>query len=182
MLPASGIAYKAAQPNLAPFQVRIGSLGDPDDLPGLAHFTEHMLFYASEKYPLEDDYSKFVVGSQNQAVPVKCLYHTTELLRNLSAASITPDSSLARSQKMEAQQTPTPQPSQQTIISTSTKSTWSQLWTALLSSSYAPQSPRMELSGRSTLLIQSKQNWQWQSICPTAIWLANSVPTWPHST
>ena len=42
-------------------QVRIGSLGDPDDLPGLAHFTEHMLFYASEKYPLEDDYSKFVV-------------------------------------------------------------------------------------------------------------------------
>lgn len=42
-------------------QVRIGSLGDPDDLPGLAHFTEHMLFYASEKYPLEDEYSKFVV-------------------------------------------------------------------------------------------------------------------------
>lgn len=54
-------------------QVRIGSLGDPDDLPGLAHFTEHMLFYASEKYPLEDDYSKFVVGSQPQVVPVKCL-------------------------------------------------------------------------------------------------------------
>ena len=42
-------------------QVRIGSLGDPDDLPGLAHFTEHMLFYASEKYPQEDEYSKFVV-------------------------------------------------------------------------------------------------------------------------
>ena len=47
-------------------QVRIGSLGDPDDLPGLAHFTEHMLFYASEKYPLEDEYSKFVVW---------CCYH-----------------------------------------------------------------------------------------------------------
>lgn len=43
-------------------QVRVGSLGDPDDLPGLAHFTEHMLFYASEKYPQEDEYSKFVVS------------------------------------------------------------------------------------------------------------------------
>ena len=49
------------QPFPIVFQVRIGSLGDPDDLPGLAHFTEHMLFYASEKYPLEDEYSKFVV-------------------------------------------------------------------------------------------------------------------------
>jgi len=43
-------------------QVRVGSLGDPDDLPGLAHFTEHMLFYASEKYPQEDEYSRFVVS------------------------------------------------------------------------------------------------------------------------
>ena len=50
-------------------QVRIGSLGDPDDLPGLAHFTEHMLFYASEKYPLEDEYSKFVVSF---SYPVSC--------------------------------------------------------------------------------------------------------------
>lgn len=33
---------------------------DPDELQGLAHFTEHMLFYASKKYPKEDEYSKFV--------------------------------------------------------------------------------------------------------------------------
>ena len=38
----------------------MGSLSDPDDLPGLAHFLEHMLFYSSEKYPQEDAYSKFV--------------------------------------------------------------------------------------------------------------------------
>lgn len=31
-------------------------------MPGLAHFLEHMLFYSSEKYPVEDEYSKFVVG------------------------------------------------------------------------------------------------------------------------
>ena len=42
-------------------QVRVGSLCDPRDLPGLAHFTEHMLFYASAKYPDEDAYSKFLV-------------------------------------------------------------------------------------------------------------------------
>lgn len=33
---------------------------DPEALPGLAHFTEHMLFYASEKYPEEDAYSVWV--------------------------------------------------------------------------------------------------------------------------
>jgi predicted Zn-dependent peptidase len=39
-------------------QVRVGSMCDPPELPGLAHFCEHMLFYSSEKYPVEDEYSK----------------------------------------------------------------------------------------------------------------------------
>ena len=39
-------------------QVRVGSLSDPPGLDGLAHFTEHMLFYGSERYPEEDAYSK----------------------------------------------------------------------------------------------------------------------------
>jgi insulysin len=43
------------------WQVRVGSLLDPADIPGLAHFCEHMLFYASEKYPEEDAYSRFLV-------------------------------------------------------------------------------------------------------------------------
>ena len=38
-------------------QVRVGSLSDPDDIPGLAHFLEHMLFFSSERYPEEDAYS-----------------------------------------------------------------------------------------------------------------------------
>ncbi|EYU18739.1 hypothetical protein ABFS82_10G164400 [Erythranthe guttata] len=48
--------------------VRVGSFSDPDGLEGLAHFLEHMLFYASEKYPLEDSYSKYITehgGSTN---------------------------------------------------------------------------------------------------------------------
>ncbi len=39
----------------------MGSLIDPSSMPGLAHFCEHMLFYASEKYPEEDAYSRFLV-------------------------------------------------------------------------------------------------------------------------
>ncbi|EIE20423.1 hypothetical protein COCSUDRAFT_30601 [Coccomyxa subellipsoidea C-169] len=44
----------------AAVDVRVGSLLDPKKMPGLAHFCEHMLFYASEKYPEEDAYSKFL--------------------------------------------------------------------------------------------------------------------------
>ncbi|GLT40704.1 hypothetical protein SLA2020_148170 [Shorea laevis] len=44
----------------AAMDVGVGSFSDPDGLEGLAHFLEHMLFYASEKYPLEDSYSKYI--------------------------------------------------------------------------------------------------------------------------
>ncbi|KAK7830471.1 insulin-degrading enzyme-like 1 [Quercus suber] len=44
----------------ASMSVSVGSFSDPQGLEGLAHFLEHMLFYASEKYPLEDSYSKYI--------------------------------------------------------------------------------------------------------------------------
>ncbi|KAG5555691.1 hypothetical protein RHGRI_006365 [Rhododendron griersonianum] len=44
----------------ASMNVRVGSFSEPDGLEGLAHFLEHMLFYASEKYPNEDSYSKYI--------------------------------------------------------------------------------------------------------------------------
>ncbi|KAK7244519.1 hypothetical protein RIF29_39342 [Crotalaria pallida] len=52
----------------ASMNVGVGSFSDPSDLPGLAHFLEHMLFYKSEKYPIEDSYSKYITehgGSTN---------------------------------------------------------------------------------------------------------------------
>lgn len=52
----------------ASMNVSVGSFCDPEGLEGLAHFLEHMLFYASEKYPLEDSYSKYITehgGSTN---------------------------------------------------------------------------------------------------------------------
>ncbi|KAL3533783.1 hypothetical protein ACH5RR_007304, partial [Cinchona calisaya] len=52
----------------ASMNVGIGAFSDPEGLEGLSHFLEHMLFYASEKYPLEDSYSKYITehgGSTN---------------------------------------------------------------------------------------------------------------------
>ena len=45
-----------------------GSLSDPSNISGLAHFCEHMLFLGTEKYPKENEYSQFLsehAGSSN---------------------------------------------------------------------------------------------------------------------
>ncbi|CAF4192863.1 unnamed protein product [Rotaria sordida] len=47
----------------AALDVTIGSLADPRDIPGIAHFLEHMLFMGSSKYPDENEYSKLIVGN-----------------------------------------------------------------------------------------------------------------------
>merc|ERR1712136_351235 len=50
----------------ASLDVNVGSMSDPKDIPGLAHFCEHMLFMGTEKYPEEDEYSQFV--SKNSGI------------------------------------------------------------------------------------------------------------------
>ncbi|CAF4338751.1 unnamed protein product, partial [Adineta steineri] len=47
----------------AALDVSIGSLADPRDVPGIAHFLEHMLFMGSSKYPGENEYSKLIEGN-----------------------------------------------------------------------------------------------------------------------
>ncbi|CAF4281384.1 unnamed protein product, partial [Adineta steineri] len=47
----------------AALDVSVGSLADPRDVPGIAHFLEHMLFMGSSKYPGEDEYSKLIKGN-----------------------------------------------------------------------------------------------------------------------
>eukprot|EP00899_Mesostigma_viride_P018660 jgi/Mesvir1/26796/Mv20563-RA.1 len=44
----------------AAMDVAVGYYSDPHDIPGIAHFLEHMLFFSSEKYPQEDQYSKWL--------------------------------------------------------------------------------------------------------------------------
>uniref|UniRef100_A0A8B9L7U6 Nardilysin a (N-arginine dibasic convertase) n=1 Tax=Astyanax mexicanus TaxID=7994 RepID=A0A8B9L7U6_ASTMX len=48
--------------------IGVGSFSDPDDLPGFAHFLEHMVFMGSEKYPSENGFDAFLKkhgGSDN---------------------------------------------------------------------------------------------------------------------
>lgn len=49
--------------------VDVGQIDDPRDSEGLAHFTEHMLFLGTEKYPAEGEYSRFIRsnGGSNNA-------------------------------------------------------------------------------------------------------------------
>ena len=44
----------------AAMSVGVGYFCDPENLPGIAHFCEHMLFLGTEKYPDENEYSSFL--------------------------------------------------------------------------------------------------------------------------
>ncbi|KAJ3109732.1 Insulinase (Peptidase M16) [Phlyctochytrium bullatum] len=44
----------------AALDVHVGYFSDPEDVPGLAHFLEHLLFLGTEKYPVENDYAQFL--------------------------------------------------------------------------------------------------------------------------
>ena len=44
----------------AAMAVGVGSLSDPENRQGLAHFLEHMLFLGTEKYPAVADYGFFI--------------------------------------------------------------------------------------------------------------------------
>lgn len=61
--------------------VQVGSAADPDELQGLAHFLEHMLFLGSEKFPAENDYKKFLIehsGAANASTSIdKTTYYLT---------------------------------------------------------------------------------------------------------
>ncbi|KPM06648.1 insulin-degrading enzyme-like protein [Sarcoptes scabiei] len=44
----------------ASLSVNVGSMSDPWPIQGLAHFLEHMLFMGTKKYPVENEYSKYL--------------------------------------------------------------------------------------------------------------------------
>ncbi|XP_047124379.1 insulin-degrading enzyme isoform X2 [Hydra vulgaris] len=57
------VSDEATEKAAASVDVHVGFESDPDDVPGIAHFCEHMLFLGTHKYPIENEYSKFL--SQN---------------------------------------------------------------------------------------------------------------------
>ncbi|XP_038070879.1 insulin-degrading enzyme-like [Patiria miniata] len=60
----------------AAMDVNIGSMSDPWDIPGLAHFLEHMLFLGTKKYPSENAYSQFLNQHGGFANAYTSLEHT----------------------------------------------------------------------------------------------------------
>jgi insulysin len=61
----------------AALSVNIGYLSDPDDIPGMAHFCEHMLFLGTEKYPSENGFSEFLSLHGGQSNASTTAEHTT---------------------------------------------------------------------------------------------------------
>lgn len=66
---SDGISHRPTQANMdsnsdklsaAALCVAIGSFSDPPDIPGLAHFLEHMVFMGSEKYPNENGFDSYL--------------------------------------------------------------------------------------------------------------------------
>jgi len=54
------ISDKETDISSASLSVNVGYLNDPDELPGLAHFCEHLLFMGTKKYPIENEYSEYL--------------------------------------------------------------------------------------------------------------------------
>lgn len=74
----------------AALDVNVGYFQDPEHAPGLAHFLEHMCFYASEKYPKEDEFMKFTQehgGSTNAYVCIHALLANCGPSRELTVAT-----------------------------------------------------------------------------------------------
>jgi insulysin len=63
------ISDPASEKAGASMDVHVGSFFDPEEVPGLAHFLEHMLFLGTEKYPNESEYGDFINehGGQSNA-------------------------------------------------------------------------------------------------------------------
>eukprot|EP01087_Luapelamoeba_hula_P025143 TRINITY_DN9830_c1_g1_i1.p1 TRINITY_DN9830_c1_g1~~TRINITY_DN9830_c1_g1_i1.p1 ORF type:complete len:861 (+),score=158.14 TRINITY_DN9830_c1_g1_i1:22-2583(+) len=90
--------------------VMAGYWSDPEELPGLAHFCEHMLFLGTEKYPEENGYAAFLSahgGSHNAytaqdnttyffEVQQEHLEHTLDRLAQFFIAPLFTESATAR--------------------------------------------------------------------------------------
>lgn len=73
------ISDPATDKAAAALGVQVGHLSDPDDLPGLAHFCEHMLFLGTERFPDEAEYKTYLSrnsGSSNAYTSLaETVYH-----------------------------------------------------------------------------------------------------------
>ncbi|KAG9128505.1 Insulinase (Peptidase M16) [Ceratobasidium sp. 392] len=76
-----------ADKSAASLDVEVGHLHDPDDLPGLAHFCEHLLFMGTDQFPKENDYSEYI-SSNGGRTNAFTSAHNTNYYFNVSAEAL----------------------------------------------------------------------------------------------
>ena len=86
---ASGFSGEEDEPDGTPqrragacLTVGVGSFAEPEALPGLAHYLEHMLFMGSQKYPDENEFESFLSahgGYSNGATDNEVTSYTFEV-------------------------------------------------------------------------------------------------------
>ncbi|KAK3902491.1 Metalloenzyme, LuxS/M16 peptidase-like protein [Staphylotrichum tortipilum] len=63
----------------AAMDVNVGSFSDEDDMPGMAHAVEHLLFMGNKKYPVENAYHQYISGHSGltnaYTAPTSTNYH-----------------------------------------------------------------------------------------------------------
>jgi len=72
------VSDKEADKSSASLDVNIGSVYDPVDRFGLAHFLEHMLFMGTEKFPVQNEYAAYISansGRKNAATSLADTYY-----------------------------------------------------------------------------------------------------------
>ena len=70
----------------ASMNVKVGSLSDPEDAQGLAHFLEHMLFLGTEKYPDVEDYKTYLSNNGGYSNAYTAEDHTNYLFEVIHEA------------------------------------------------------------------------------------------------
>ena len=61
----------------AAVSIDAGASSDPRQLPGLAHFTEHMCFLGSKRYPEENEYKQYLAQHGGKSNASTSMSHTT---------------------------------------------------------------------------------------------------------
>eukprot|EP01064_Diplonema_japonicum_P009631 TRINITY_DN17103_c0_g1_i1.p1 TRINITY_DN17103_c0_g1~~TRINITY_DN17103_c0_g1_i1.p1 ORF type:complete len:1092 (+),score=202.38 TRINITY_DN17103_c0_g1_i1:66-3341(+) len=80
------ISDPATEQSAASMDCKVGQFNDPVELPGLAHFTEHMMFLGTEKYPQENSYNSYLTEHGGSCNAYTSYEHTNYIFNVISSA------------------------------------------------------------------------------------------------
>ncbi|KAF2191778.1 LuxS/MPP-like metallohydrolase [Zopfia rhizophila CBS 207.26] len=90
----------------AALDVNVGSFSDAEDMPGIAHAVEHLLFMGTEKYPKENAYNQYLNAHSGHSNAYTASTSTNYYFE-LAASSSTPTNSKAPSPNTTQENLPT---------------------------------------------------------------------------